>query len=425
VKWLGMAACLVSIPILLGVQWIYFPVTPGMNAFQFPLFGFNLPCAVSFASFGTLAAAALLLCAAACWFEAPLWGCIAGGLLLAVCEVAYLRIVNGSYGILARLAREAVWLHRAYVFDTIYLPRNAAAEPSLWKQFSFDTVADRLLNGWYFMGVGWVATLAVALAITLTAMKLLGGRRARTGLALTVAALVTIAGLMLHGPLAAQRAIVAAMRADARGDTSSAIAEYRRAMRLDDWFGSTLGLPMRIGQIEAGLGDHRSVEARIFRAETIVGLNQMPGTVGELPAAIQLYREIAAQDGPQRTAAAARGSDIAADFGANLLFDGAFGSAIVEWQAALRIERGNWLARYYLSRGYYVAARYKEAAEATEVALKLTGDPRLLGDLYSNLGDALTRQGKLDDGHLAYAKAYKLDFMSNFRGIDSLVGPQE
>lgn len=424
-RWLGVAACLIGIPLLLGIQWVYFPVSPGMNAFQYPLTGLGWPRGAAFFSFGTFAALAFLLCAAACFFKRPFWGCLAGAILLLLCAAAYLRVVNGSSGLLARLAREAVWLHKAYSFDTIYLPRNAADEASLWKQFSFDTVADRLVSGWYFMGVGWVATLVAALAIFAAAVRMLGGRAARFAAALTLGAIALLAAVMLDGPLAAQRAVVAAMRSDAQGDASGAIAQYRRAARLDPWFAYNLGLAMRIGQIQAGQGDYVSPEALIFRAETIVGMNQAPGTIGDLPVAIQLYREVAANSRTFRTLAGARAADIAADYGANLLTDAAFGSAILEWQAALYDEPANWLARYYLSRGYYVAGRYKESVETTRVALKLTGDPRLVGDLYSNLGDALTQQGKLDDGHLAYYQAYKFDYMNNFRGIDSAVGPQE
>ncbi|MGH6972742.1 MAG: hypothetical protein ACREEQ_14135, partial [Caulobacteraceae bacterium] len=343
-----MAACLIGIPLLLGLQWVYFPVSPGMNAFQFPLSGLGWPRGAALFSFGSLAALALLVCAAACCFRRPLWACFAGALLLLLCEAAYLRVVNGSSGLLARLAREAVWLHKAYSFDTIYLPRNAANEASLWKQFSFDTVADRLVSGWYFMGAGWVITLVAACAIWLAALRLRGGRSARLVLGLTVAASVVLAALMLHGPLAAQRAVAAAMRFDAQGDAPNAIAQYRRATRLDGWFASNLGLAMRIGQIQPGQGDNVSPEARIFRAETIVSMNQSPGTIGDLPAAIQLYREIAAQSGPFRARADARAADIAADYGANLLTDGAFGSALLEWQAALNDEPANWLARYYL-----------------------------------------------------------------------------
>jgi len=425
VRWLGLAACLIGIPLLLGIQWVYFPVSPGMNAFQFPLTGLGWPRVAALFSFGTFAALSLIVCAAACFLRRPLWACFAAAVLLLLCEAAYLRIVNGSSGLLARLAREAVWLHKAYAFDTIYLPRNAANEASLWKQLSFDTVADRLVSGWYFMGAGWVVTLVAAVAIFIAAVRLLGRRAAQAAVAFTLGAIALLAALMLHGPFAAQRAVAAAMRFDAQGDASRAIAQYRRAARLDAWFASNLGLAVRIGQIETGQGDNISSEARIFRAETIVGMNQAPGAIGDLPVAIQLYREVAAHNEAFKTLAGARAADIAADYGSNLLTDGAFGSAILEWQAALHDDPANWLARYYLSRGYYVAARYKEAAETTRIALKLTGDPRLLGDLYSNLGDALTQQGKLDDGHLAYYQAYKFDYMNNFRGIESAVGPQE
>src|SRR6185312_1808167 len=168
----------------------------------------------------------------------PLWACFAAAVLLLLCEAAYLRIVNGSSGLLARLARESVWLHKAYAFDTIYLPRNAANEASLWKQLSFDTVADRLVSGWYFMGAGWVVTLVAAVAIFIAAVRLLGRRAAQAAVAFTLGAIALFAALMLHGPFAAQRAVAAAMRFDAQGDASRAIAQYRRAARRDAWFAS-------------------------------------------------------------------------------------------------------------------------------------------------------------------------------------------
>jgi tetratricopeptide (TPR) repeat protein len=333
--------------------------------------------------------------------------------------------VSGSSGLLAQLAHQTVWLRKAYSFDVTFLPRNAATEASLWKQFSFDTVWDRFITGWYFMGVGWMFTVVAGFAIFLTAIKILGGHAARRASALTIVGFLAVTSLMMYGPIAAQRALASATRADALGNSEKAIADYRRAMRLDGWWAENLALRVRIGEIETGLGRTATPESGIFRAEYMVGESQAPGTIGQLPAAIQIYRELIKEDGSLRALAMARAAEIETDYGANLLNDGAFGAANEVWKSALVLDPQMWLAKYYLSRGYYFAGCYREAAATTRQALQVTADPRLLGDLYSNLGDALTRMGQLDDGHLAYAAAYKFDYMTNFRGIDSLVGPQE
>jgi tetratricopeptide (TPR) repeat protein len=421
-----MAASLFAIPLLLATQWVYFPIGRGLNGLAYPLWSpVVLPAEATLFSFGVVVIGLMLLCAAACWTGRAALSCVAGAGLLLIAWWAYLRVVNGSSGLLAQLAHEAVWLRKAYSFDTTFLPRNAATEASLWKQFSFETVWDRFFTGWYFMGIGWIFSLVAGTAMFVTSVRLLGARAARRATILTIIALILTGFILMRGPLAAQRAIASATRADAQGNFGKAIADYRRAARLDGWWAANLVLQEQIGAIETGLGRTATPAAQVYRAEYLVGQNQAPGTIGQLPAAIQIYRQLIKDDAGLRALATARAAEIETDYGANLLSDGAFGSANAVWESALKLDPQMWLARYYLSRGYYFAGRYHEAAKTSREVLRITADPRLLGDLYSNLGDALSRMGHLDEGHLAYAAAYKYDYMTNFRGIASLTGPQQ
>jgi hypothetical protein len=81
-----------------------------------------------------------------------------------------------------------------------------------------------------------------------------------------------------------------------------------------------------------------------------------------------------------------------------------------------------WLAAFYLSRGYFAVGRYQEAASLGDACVGRVSDPVFRANLYSNSGDAHTRQGDLAQGHLKYFFSYYFDYVYNKRGLSSLVG---
>ena len=410
--WLGGLALLIAIPVLLFSQRLYLPIAKS-----------PLPAGGTTHSMVNLLIAVILVGAVvSCIARFSAGVAAAGSALVLVGLALYLDIAVGRSQVFSLLLRQADWLNDAYAFDSTYLPRNVAVEPSLWTQFRFDTVWDRLVTGWYFMGLGWNLMMAAGLVIYIAAARALPARLRWGLLFLSLLGSAALLVFFLSGPLMAQRAFVKGALAAARGDGRAARDFYWKAIQSDRWFAMNLQLRERIGAIETSQGRFATPEARVFEAERLVAISSAPGAIGQLPRAIAIYDDLAAGDSYLAAAAANRARDLEAAYGLNLFSDGAFGEAVESWEALLSREPTMWLAKYYLSRGYYVMSRYQAAADLSRETLAETSDPRVLADLYSNLGDALTRLNQYDDAHLAYFQAYKLAYLGDYRGLNALVG---
>ncbi|MGH7841989.1 MAG: hypothetical protein ACREQT_10770 [Candidatus Binataceae bacterium] len=419
--WLGGLAILLCAPILMLSQRIYLPIGRQPLTLFAPLIDSTLSAHIDF--FNLAVVLLLVIGAAACALRRPAIVAAAGAVLLLLTLVAYLEVAVGRTSSLAQLVREAAWLQHAYAFDFSYMPRNVANEPSLWARFRFDTVWDRMVTGWYFMGFGWNLMLAVGCAIFIPAVRLLEARIRLCAILFTALAGVGLLAFFLWAPLRGQQALVEGALAEARGSPEAALRLYARAAQLDGWLAMDLRLRQRIGGLESSSGHPSTPAARVFEAEALVAQSSAPGAIGELPKAIAIYEELAAENGDLAAAAALRASDLEAAYGLNLFRDGAFGSAIEIWERMLAQDPGMWLAKYYLSRGYFVVGRYQEAASMSRQTLAESSDPRVVADLYSNLGDALIRLREYNDAHQAYFAAYQIDYVGDFRGLDALVGP--
>jgi len=419
--WIGGLALLLCVPILLFTQRIYLPIArepikllaPRLNGLM-P----HLPAHLD--GFNLIMALILVIAAAACVLRRPGIVATAGAAILILTLGVYLEVAVGRAPAFAQLVREAAWLQDAYTFDFAYMPRNVASEPSLWELFRFDTVWDRLVTGWYFMGFGWNVAVAVGFTIFVAAIRRLRWRSRRRAIAFTVLAGFALIIFFLWGPVRGQSALIRGALAEAQGDPRKALQLYRCAAQRDGWLRTDLSLRQRIGGLELTMGRESLPDAQVFRAEQYVAQSSAPGAIGQLPKAIAIYGTLAAAGDE---AAGLRANDLKAAYGVNLFSDGAFGGAVEVWESILARDRSMWLAKYYLSRAYFVVGRYQEAAAMSREALADSSDPRVVADLYSNLGDALIRLSEYDDAHLAYFEAYQIDYLGDFRGLASLVGP--
>jgi tetratricopeptide (TPR) repeat protein len=238
---------------------------------------------------------------------------------------------------------------------------------------------------------------------------------------------VLLAIAFLWGPLVAQRAITQAARAEANAEIDQAITDYRRAILLDGWYAEHVSIYRRIGEIEASLGHTSTAEYRIYYAENLVAQNQPftgtqeSGNTAQLPEAIALYDDLAAEGGETSKLARRRAAELWTEYGLHLFVAGAFGSAVEAWEKALAREPRMWLASFYLTRGYYVVGRYQDAAHLAE-SVAVTSDPVWFAILSCNMGDARMQMGDLDVGHRAYFDAYDFDYAANRRALYELFG---
>jgi tetratricopeptide (TPR) repeat protein len=336
------------------------------------------------------------------------------GILLLV-AAALLQVAFGDPLMLRRLADEADWQQAAQQFALQYLPSNRGFEYVVWRTLPLDTVARRLIAGWYFMGGGWYATLIAAAATWVIAFNSVRGLRSMRRVALTGGLVIFVFGAFSARPLVSQHKIVEATRAEARGDTKSARELYRSAVALDGWNALRIDIRERVGIIDEDLGQTGTSDYRIYLAEA--SLEQ-----GRATSAVREYEQLESSGGAVAALARSRIAAIWTDFGLQLYATGAFGGAVLAWQKALAQVPSHWLAAFLLTRGYFAVGQYSRTAELAQRLVK-SSDPIFVANLYGNMGDARTRAGSFGEGHVAYSSSYLNDYVNNRRGIASLVGP--
>jgi len=412
----GSLLLLACIPVSLHSGWIGFPLSHTLAGMSFPILRqYHVGSSPALVSYGAAVGVLFLFASIARWrddCDQLYWAAL--GILLLV-AAALLQVAFGDPLMLRRLANEADWQQAAQQFAVRYLPSNRGFEYVVWRTLPFDTVGQRLIAGWYFMGAGWYATLIAAVATWAIALNGVTVLRRRRRVALTSGLLVLLFGVFLARPLVSQHEIVEATRAEARGDAKDALDRYQSAVAMDGWNALRIDIRERVGIVQADLGRTGTSDYRIYRAEAI--LEQ-----GRATDAVREYEQLESSGGAVAALARSRVAAIWTDFGLQLYATGAFGGAVQAWQKALAQVPSHWLAAFLLTRGYFAVGQYSRTAELAQSLVKAS-DPIFVANLYSNMGDARTRAGFFGEGHVAYSASYRNDYVNNRRGIASLVGP--
>jgi tetratricopeptide (TPR) repeat protein len=417
VKYAGSFLALLCVPLLMALHWVSFPLSNKLAGMSFSIAGYvrgYTPATP--ASYGALAALILLAAALAIWRERWLFTYAAGSALLALVVSAVYQVALGSPALLKDLAEEADWLNAANHFAQAYLPLNLGNEATIWPFLNFDNLSSRLFSGWYFMGLGWYAALIAAVALMVAGAKALSRKSRRRALLATAILLGVLSAGFLAMPMMGQRALVAAFAADSRGDTVAASRLYQSAFRLDGWNALDFQLRERAGALDAALGRTTTADYMIFRAESFLKQDL-------IPTAIAQYDGLAAHDGPLRSLAETRALWLRTAYGLQLYQTGDIAAAVQYWQEAIHRDPTMWLAAFCLARGYFALGRYREAAAIAHRSIALVTDPQFIANLYSDLGDAQTREPRLPSGHQAYYHSYELDYADNRRGLAGATGP--
>jgi len=216
-------------------------------------------------------------------------------------------------------------------------------------------------------------------------------------------------------PLFAHLASVKGEQAEAKGNPSRAVQEYREAIRLDRWYAIRPDLYLRIGAIDFALGRTNTLEYGMYHAELMLSEKNYTAALAE-------YERLAQRiDGPAEVLRT-RVYQAWIHYGMHLYNAGAIGDAEAAWQHVLARDPTPWLAVYCLSEAYFNTGRYGESVDLILGLLKGLADPELRANLHSNLGDAYTRLGDYQKAKLAYRYSYTLDNILNWRAMMSLVG---
>ena len=419
-RWTGACAILLCVPLLFKFRWVNFPLSDDLYGGAFSLSGYAaIHPGFTFASFGALAAAALILASVFCALQRPLWQCLMAGALFVLLSSAYLQVAVGDARLLIEVSRQSDW------FRSIVAGQSPGSHPEveLWQRLAFDTVGDRLYTGWYYLGLGWYFGLLAAIAIFVAGARAIDARYAGAIATLTLSSSAIVAFLFLLQPLRAQRAFEIAAAAESNARSEDAISAYANAMRLDAWYMLNPRIHERIGAAYTILQHSYEPDVSVYRSERTFDRYRQDAATGELPAAIDDYDQLSSRSGALGIVAAWRAGDIGVIYGLHLFQGGAFAAAVQAWEQALRKDPDNWLAAYYLMMGYPQVGHYREMAAVSQRFIDKCADPVALGAFYQALGDAQTWMGAPGIGHQAYYDSYYYDYHFNRRGLASLIDP--
>ena len=416
----GAALTLSAIPAVVLPRWVNFTLDRDLPGYAFSLRGY-IPShsTMSWASFGIVAAVILLVAAVSRLLARPSIVFWSGAALLLLVLVAYLRVAVGDAHLLVALARQSDW----WLVLAGHPQSFARVEPGVWSQLVFDTLADRLVSGWYYLGFGWYIGLLSGFGLFLAPVVSGSYDLTLAKVSVLCGAVVLLGGLYLSRPLQAQHQFKLAIRCETMGQLRVARDHYHRAIALDPWLSLNTRFHQRIGAIDAALGETHTNAYKLFQAEQIVDDNQGTGSIWDLDSAIRNCDEVARSGESIAFAAELRAVDIRILYGLHLFQEGSFASAVAYWEQALSLEPNNWLAAYYLTLGYPATGQYRELARLCLRLLPQCQDPLTIGLMNNSLGAAYMELGQLDQSHQSFYASYKLDYLNNRTAITSLFGP--
>jgi len=301
-------------------------------------------------------------------------------------------------------------------FTRSYLPVNYGPAEEYSKHFELDTVWDRFVAAYSFLGPGWYCFGIGSLLIAIYSIGRLPDERGMTALALGGIPIGVLI-IFLTPPVIGQHYFISACTAQARGNNEKAITHYRKAMWWDRWRRQDINIYATIGDLErlSGSGED-SPERHISRAQELRKAREYESAVFELSRA-------AAWGGVVAIAARCESARTRVDFGSALYNGGGIGAAVTQWQQALVEDpvQQQGLA-FLIARGNYDLGRYQASHDALNGILKASGDKPLLANAYSLAGDCYTRLGRDTDARRSYNQSLKEDILVNFWAMSALTG---
>lgn len=415
----GFVGVLVGIVIVNYFYWVKFTLSKELLGFSYSIFGYRLDHPkVVILSFGVIATVLMLIGAFSCLFHWPRTQYLAGCLTLVLAVWVACRVMVGDANLLFQLSRQSDWWT---VLNGLPNPKSQI-EPAIWPELNFETLYDRIYSGWYYLGIGWYATVFTALGLMAGAFAVDRRERWRLGIA-TALASVTVIVFAVARPVFSQNAFAEGLRYQTEGNFDQAIAAFRRAMALDRWYGINARVYQRIGAVYAAMQQTDRPEYKAYVAERLFAEDQLQASIGDIPRAIVLYDQLESMPGDFGKAARFRADDMRLVLGWHLFEGGAIGQAVTVWDKVLENDPHSWLAAYYLGLGYPALGRYQDLKKVTQDFLSRCSDPLLIGVLLNNLGDAETWLGNLNAGHEDYYLSYHIDYSSNSRAASASSGP--
>ncbi len=398
------------------LKWVYFPFSRHPFGLQLPLLrNVELIPHLSLLSYGIVGIAVLTTGLVLLWRSATYLALVAA-ILIALWVAAPCQIAFQQPALLGRLIAETQEVPMIKGFAKTYLPPNYAPTEDYPKRFDIDTLWDRFLAAYSFLGLGWYCFGTGSLLIGTYSIARLPAEQRMRALALSrIPAGIVI--ILLTPSLIGQHYFTSACTAQAKGAGEKAITYYRRAMWFDRWHAQDINIYAVIGDLErlAGLSKD-SPEKHISKAREFKEAREYELAVFELARAADWGGAVA-------TVARRESARTRVDFGLALYRGGGIGAAVTQWQQALAedLVRQQGLT-FLIARGNYDLGRYPASLDVVKGVLLASGDRSILANAYSLAGDCYTKLGRDIEARDSYNRSLKEDMLVNFWAMSRLTG---
>src|SRR6266480_2693636 len=399
------------------LKWVNFPFSRHPVGLQVPLLR-NLEVIPHFSllSYGIGGIAVLTIGIVLVWRSATLPALAAAALLITLWMAAPCRIAFQQPALLGRLVAETQELSMIRGFTKTYLPVNYGTAETYSKKFEFDTIWDRFLAAYSFLGLGWycfgIGSLLIAISLI---ARLPAGERVR---ALALGGIPTGVVIILLTPsLIGEHYFTKACIAQAQGAAERAIRYYRTAMWFDRWHAQDINIYAAIGDLKrVSPSSKDSPEAHISKARELKEATQYDLALFELARAAEWGGAVASV--AKRESARTR-----VEFGTALYRGGGIGAAVTQWEQALAEDPLQpHEVSFLIGRGNYDLGRYQAALDALEDALRFSADRPTRANAYSIAGDCYARLGRDEEARSNYNRSLKEQMLVNFWAMSQLTG---
>ncbi len=398
------------------LKWVEFPLSRNLSGLQLPLLrNVGLTAHIYFLSVGALGIVVLITGLVSLRRSRPLLALVAA-ILLTLCVVVPCQIAFQQPALLRRLTEEDQEIELIKVFTKNYLPRNLGPVENIPKQLVLYTAWGRFLAACSFLRLGWYCFGFGSLLIAAYSISRLPGERMPTVLALIclpVGALV----ILVTPPVIGQHYFTGASIAKAQGDNERAIADYRKAMRWDQWHAQNIDTYATIGELQEQAGSaYGSPERHIRRA---IEFKQ----ASEYELAIFEFNRAADGGGALAVAAKRESVQTRADLGLALYRAGSIGGAVTNWEQTLVEDPSQVYVLPYLARGNYDIGRYQAALDVIARLVQVVANhTSMLADAYSLGGDCYAKLGRIADARYYYSRSMSADPIVNTWALTKLAG---
>jgi tetratricopeptide (TPR) repeat protein len=398
------------------LKWVQFPLSQNLSGLRLPLLrNVGLFPQIYLLSFGVLGIGVLITGLFLRRRSRSLLA-LAATILITLWVVVPSQIAFQQPGLLRRLTDEDQQIQVIRDFTKTYLPSNLGPAEETPKRLVLYTAWGRFLAACSFLRVGWYCFGFGSLLVAAYSINRLPGERMLTVLALIclpVGALVILA----TPPLIGQHYFTEASLTKAQGDNERAIADYRKAMRWDQWHAQNIDTYATIGELQRQTGAaDGSPERHIRRAIEFKQAN-------EYELAIFEFNRAADAGGALAAAAKRESVRTRADLGLALYRAGSVGGAVTNWEQAFGEDPSQLYVLPYLARGNYDIGRYQAALDVIARLVRVVaGHPPILADAYSLGGDCYAKLGRIADARRYYSLSLSADAILNTWAVTGLAG---